>query len=49
MRTLLGIFFNPPMAVARFGASPVPQDAFEWRTSHDAHGEVHGIAQQRFG
>lgn len=40
MRSLIEVFFNPPMAVARFGASPTPLDAFEWRVSRDAHGRV---------
>ncbi|HSW07611.1 hypothetical protein [Aquabacterium sp.] len=40
MRALVEIFFNPPMAVARFGASPTPLEAFEWRVSRDAHGRV---------
>ncbi|MBI5258917.1 MAG: hypothetical protein HY855_20600 [Burkholderiales bacterium] len=40
MRSLIEVFFNPPMAVARFGASPTPLDAFEWRVSRDAHGKV---------
>lgn len=40
MRSLIEVFFNPPMAVARFGASPTPLDAFEWRVSRDAQGRV---------
>lgn len=40
MRSLVEVFFHPPMAVARFGASPTPLDAFEWRISRDAHGRV---------
>ena len=45
MRTLLGIFFHPPMAVARFGASPTPQDAFDWRVSRTAHGGVQTVVE----
>lgn len=40
MRTLVEVFFHPPMAVARFGASATPLEAFEWRISRDAHGRV---------
>lgn len=38
MRTLVNIYFNPPMAVARVGASPTPMAAFEWDTAKTAHG-----------
>ena len=37
MRTLLSIFFTPPMAIARVGASPTPLEAFDWRISRTAH------------
>lgn len=37
-RRLLGIQFNPPMAIARVGASPTPLDAFEWGVGDTAHG-----------
>jgi len=40
MRTLVELFFNPPMAIARVGASPTPLDSFEWRTSPGPHGGV---------
>jgi hypothetical protein len=40
MRSLVEVFFNPPMAVARFGASDKPLEAFEWHVSRDAHGRV---------
>jgi hypothetical protein len=45
MRTLLSIFFNPPMAVARVGASPTPLDAFEWVSSRAAHGGVQTVIE----
>ena len=35
-RTLLGIHFNPPMAIARVGASATPLDAFEWAVGNTA-------------
>jgi hypothetical protein len=38
MPTLLSLFFTPPNAVARVGASPTPLEAFDWHTSHAAHG-----------
>jgi len=37
MRTLVALFFNPPMAIARVGASPTPMTSFEWRTATTAH------------
>lgn len=37
-RTLLGVHFHPPMAIARVGASPTPLDAFEWVAGDSAHG-----------
>jgi hypothetical protein len=37
-RSLVGLFFNPPMAVARVGASPTPVVAYEWATDASAHG-----------
>jgi len=43
MRTLLGIFFTPPMAIGRVGASPTPLEAFEWHTSRAAHGGVQTV------
>ena len=45
MRTLLNIFFNPPMAIARLGASPTPLDSFEWRESRAAHGGVQTVIE----
>jgi hypothetical protein len=45
MRTLLSIFFTPPMAVARLGASPTPLDAFEWHTTRAAHGGVQTVIE----
>ncbi|MED5621133.1 hypothetical protein [Ideonella sp. BN130291] len=45
MRTLLAIFFNPPMAIARVGASPTPLDAFEWQTSRAEHGGVQTVIE----
>lgn len=38
MRSLVGLFFNPPMAVARVGASPTPVVAYSWETDASAHG-----------
>ena len=35
---LHGIFFSPPMAIARLGSSPTPQDAFEWEQSDSPYG-----------
>ena len=43
MHTLLDIFFNPPMAVARLGASPTPLESFEWTSSRAAHGGVQTV------
>ncbi len=43
MRTLLDVFFLPPMAVARVGASDTPIESFHWaedRTSHGATATV---------
>src|SRR5437762_2837964 len=34
MRTLFSIFFTPPMAIARVGASPTPLDAIEVTASN---------------
>lgn len=45
MPTLLSIFFTPPNAVARVGASPLPLEAFEWRTSHGAHSGMQTIIE----
>ena len=38
MRALLGLFFDPPMAVGRVGGSPTPMVAFEWQESRGSHG-----------
>lgn len=38
MRSLLGLFFEPPMAIARVGASPTPVAAYEWATDTTPHG-----------
>lgn len=38
MRSLVGLFFNPPMAVARVGGSPTPVVAYDWATDASAHG-----------
>jgi hypothetical protein len=45
MRSLIEVYLDPPMAVARFGASPTPLEAFEWRISRDAHGRVLTVVQ----
>ena len=45
MRTLFSIFFTPPMAIARVGASPTPLDAFEWVSSRAAHGGVQTVIE----
>lgn len=45
MRSLLAIFFNPPMAVARVGASPTPLEAFDWQVSRAAHGGVQTVIE----
>lgn len=45
MRSLVEVFFNPPMAVARFGASPQPLEAFEWGIARDAHGRVSTVVR----
>lgn len=45
MRSLVEVFFNPPMAVARFGASPTPLEAFEWQIDRDAHGKAQTIVK----
>ncbi|MDO9092765.1 MAG: hypothetical protein Q8R98_22885 [Rubrivivax sp.] len=37
MRSLVDLFFNPPMAIARVGASDTPMVAFEWRAATAAH------------
>ena len=33
------IFIDPPIAVARLGGSPVPQDAYEWAQSQNPRTE----------
>lgn len=38
MRALLGLFFDPPMAVARVGGSATPMVAFEWQESRVSQG-----------
>jgi hypothetical protein len=45
MKTLLAIFFTPPMAIARVGASPTPLDAFEWSISRAPHGGVQTVIE----
>ncbi len=30
-------FFNPPIAIARLGASPIPVDAYTWEARNDPH------------
>ncbi len=37
-RTLVGLFFEPPMAIARVGGSPTPVAAYEWAVDTTAHG-----------
>jgi len=37
MRTLVEVFFNPPMVIARVGASDTPMVGFEWRAATSAH------------
>lgn len=45
MRTLVGLFFTPPMAIARVGASPTPLEAFDWSISRAAHGGVMTVVE----
>lgn len=37
-KTLRGVFFIPPMAVARVGGSPTPVDSYEWHIDRNSHG-----------
>ncbi len=34
---IVGLFFHPPMAVARLGSSDTPLEAFHWHTARGAH------------
>jgi hypothetical protein len=45
MRTLVSVFFNPPMAIARVGASPTPMVSFEWRPATTAHGGTQTVIE----
>lgn len=35
---LVGIFFNPPLAIARVGGSAVPLESYSWGTERTIHG-----------
>lgn len=35
--TIVGIYFDPPMAIARVGSSPDPMDAFDWTFDKNPH------------
>ena len=45
MRTLVEVFFNPPMAIARVGASATPMVAFDWAADTTAHGGTQTVIQ----
>ncbi|WP_138467266.1 hypothetical protein [Poseidonocella sp. HB161398] len=34
---IIGIFFDPPMAIARVGASPEPMEAYRWKVDENPH------------
>ena len=36
--TLVDLFFNPPMAIARLGSSPEPMESFNWVVDKSSHG-----------
>jgi hypothetical protein len=35
--TVIGIYFDPPMAIARVGSSHLPMDAYEWAIDENPH------------
>ncbi|MDE2454138.1 MAG: hypothetical protein KGL43_11145 [Burkholderiales bacterium] len=45
MKSLVELFFNPPMAIARVGASPVPLDSFEWHEGRTAQGGTQTVIE----
>jgi hypothetical protein len=45
MRSLVNVFFNPPMAVARVGASATPMVGFRWATGKTAHGGTQTVIE----
>lgn len=44
-RSLVGLHFHPPMAIARVGGSAHPLEAFEWAEGRSAHGSTLTVLQ----
>ncbi|WP_172331158.1 hypothetical protein [Mangrovicoccus sp. HB161399] len=42
---MIGLFFDPPMAIARVGASPEPLDAYRWKTDENPHRGVQTMVE----
>jgi hypothetical protein len=41
------LFFEPPMAIARLGSSPTPQDAFDWEDDDSPAGGIETVIRPR--